>query len=676
MLLSSTRQKELHIFGIKNISTGTQRLASLVALLVGCLSAGGLRAQDFETDIRPLLTTYCVDCHSGSDPESNVDFSLIKSKAQIKKSLGLWESVVEHLNSQTMPPEDQAQPTNEERNKVYRWYDELVSTIEARPAGFRPRRLSVVEYRNSLRSVLGFDLEVAVVEAEQTVAQKSLVIKLLPLDPPGDSGFKNDTHNNPLSVVSWDQYSFLIDSALEELFSQRRGAELALLLGQKKGSANRLDTFTGDPNQSHLEDLFQTILSRAYRRPVDAKELATVMKRLEGMREENLVTQTKFEIKTALMSPRFLYRGMAVSGKQGRQAVDPFELAERLSYFMWSDMPDNRLMSLASTGALANEKVLHAELDRMLASEKSRALADVFATEWLTLSEIDLASKNVPIRTALKSQPLDFLNYLFTQNRPLLEIVDSDITFINPHTAHMYGADAKQMVKYVKQRGIEMESVPNQRINLVETKERGGILTMPGILAMNKGPILRGHWILDRIVGEHLPEPPMNISPVARNKRGEKLTFRERFEEHRANAACASCHDKIDPLGFTLDTYGAGGDYLLKPNALKKKKKKNKDKMPVDLATIDTSGKLPSGEEFLNVDGLKKILTSSQRTVVIRNIVERTMSYALCRKLQYFDKPTVDQIVKKMDETNGTWGDLFHAVAGSVAFRETIILGK
>lgn len=637
---------------------------------------GEVIAEDFETEIRPFLTTYCADCHSGSDAEADVDFDSIKSKDQIKTSLELWESVVEHLKAQTMPPEDEAQPTGQERDKVYRWYNELVSTIEARPADFRPRRLSVVEYRNSLRSVLGFDVEVAVAEAEQTVTQKSLVIKLLPLDPPGESGFKNDTHNNPLSVVGWDQYSFLIDSALEELFSNRRQSELVLLLGQGKGLKNRLETFTGVPDQSHLANLFRTILTRAYRRTVDVEELAAVVKRLDGYRGKDLVAQTKFEIKTALMSPRFLYRGMAVSGKPGRQAVDPFELAERLSYFLWSDMPDDRLTSLASTGELANEKVLHAELDRMLASKKASALAEVFASEWLTLSEIDRVRKNVPILAALKSQPLDFLNFLFTQNRPLLELVDSDIAFINPHTARMYGADAKQMVKYVKQRGIEIESLPNQQINLVATEERGGILTMPGVLAMNKGPILRGHWILDRIVGEHLPEPPMNISPVAPNKRGEKLTFRRRFEEHRANAACASCHDKIDPIGFSLDSFGADGSYLIKSNTDDKKKKKKKGKLPVVLKTIDTSGKLPSGEEFQNIDELKKILTSSQRTVVIRNIVEQTMSYALCRKLKYFDRPTVEKIVKEMDETNGTWGDLFHAVAASIAFRETIIPGK
>lgn len=634
-----------------------------------------LLGEDFETEIRPLLTTYCADCHSGRDAEADVDFGSITSNDQIKRSLELWDSVAEHLKAQTMPPEGETQPTSQERATIIRWYHQFVSTIQARPATFQPRRLSVTEYRNSLRSVLGFDLEVAVTEAEQTVTEKSLVIKLMPLDPPGESGFKNDTHNNPLSVVGWDQYSFLIDSALEELFSKQKQVQLAALIDLRPDEIDGQELLIENLGENQWEHLFRTVLTRAYRRPVDAAELSDVLERLEGKRESEVLEQAKFEIKSALMSARFLYRGMSVRGKPGRQAVDPFELAERLSYFVWSDMPDQRLIELAATGKLADDDILHAELDRMLASEKARALAEVFATEWLTLNEIDMVSKNPPINAALKSQPLDFMNYLFTQNRPLLELIDSDVSFINPHTAKMYGVDAQQMTKYVKQKGIEIEAVPNQRINLVATTERGGILTMPGILAMNKGPILRGHWILDRIVGEHLPEPPMNISPVEPNRPGERLTFRQRFEQHRSNPSCATCHDKIDPIGFSLDSYGVDGNFLFKTKTNKKRRKKNQQAI-VELDKIDTSGILPSGEKFRNIDGLKKILTSSQKKMVIRNLVERTLSFALCRKLQYFDRPVVEQIVEEMDENNGTWGDLFHAVADSISFRETLIPGN
>ena len=357
---------------------------------------------------------------------------------------------------------------------------------------------------------------------------------------------------------------------------------------------------------------------------------------------------------------------------EGQQRVDDYELAERLSYFLWSDMPDDELFEKAREGSLSEPAVFADQIDRMLKSDKARRLSDIFALEWFTLNEIEHVSNNPPQMEALKSQPLDFMNYLFTSNRPLMELVDSDTAFINPHTARMYGRDAQQMRRYVKQRGIEVESVPNQKIELKETEVRGGMLTMPGVLAMNKGPIIRGTWVLERILGEHLPDPPANVGQVPANKRGENLSFRERFEQHRSNATCAVCHNKIDPLGFALAGFNSGGIYVLKGyKPTKKELKKGTSSVNVD--GIDTSGRLPTGESFEGIVELKQLLVTSQKEKVLRNFVKRTMSFALCRKLKIHDQPTVESIVKQMEETDGTWRDLFHAVANSPQFRETII---
>ena len=290
----------------------------------------------------------------------------------------------------------------------------------------------------------------------------------------------------------------------------------------------------------------------------------------------------------------------------------------------------------------------------MLASPRARSLAEVFAVEWFTLNEIEHVSNNPPHMVAMKSQPIDYMHFLFTEDRPLLELIDSDTTFTNPFTARHYGADSRQMKRYRKQKGIEVEIVPNQKISLEQTKVRGGIITMPGVLAMNRGPIIRGTWVLERILGEELPEPPANVGQVPPNRGGQKLSFRERFEQHRSNPTCAVCHDKIDPLGFALQSFGNGGEFRQNPED-------------------DTAGRLPSGETFDDIMGLKEILTTSQRESVVRNIVKRTMSYALCRRLHVYDRPTVEAIVGKMLETNGTWRDLFHEIANSIPFRETIL---
>ena len=283
-----------------------------------------------------------------------------------------------------------------------------------------------------------------------------------------------------------------------------------------------------------------------------------------------------------------------------------------------------------------------------------------------------MASDNPPIRVAWKSQPLDFMHFLFTQDRPLVEMIDSDVAFINPHTSRMYGADAKQMKKYKRGQGIEIEIVENQRIRLEHASERGGVLTMPGILAMNRGPILRGTWMLERILGDHLPDPPANVGQVQPNRKGESLTFRERFEQHRDNEACAVCHDKIDPLGFALQTFDSNGQYVLAKNYRLSGKQKKAGKK-ADPSQIDTAGKLPSGQTFADIKELKQALLTSEREAVIRNIVQRTMAYALCRKLELFDRPTVDEVTRKMNNDKSTWRDLFHEIAGSLPFQETIL---
>jgi hypothetical protein len=351
------------------------------------------------------------------------------------------------------------------------------------------------------------------------------------------------------------------------------------------------------------------------------------------------------------MSPSFMYRGLLIE-REGtkQQPIDPFELAERLSYFLWADMPDETLTKLAAGGTLNQPKVLIEQVDRMLASPKSRSLAEDFAAQWLTLNEIAKTSKNPPQAEALRSQPLDFMHYLFVENRPLIELIDSRTTFANPFTARYYGKDRGQMQPYRRPKGIEVEIVPNQKLTLVHTKERGGILTVPGVLAMNPGPVVRGTWILERILGEELPDPPPDVGQVAVNRRGQKLTFRQRFELHRSKPTCAICHNKIDPLGFALQRY-AGPNYKNDP-------------------TVDTSGQLPSGETFKDFAGLKKILVTSQRDRVIRNIVERALSYALCRKLELHDRPTVNRMTKEL-VTSGTYRDLVLQIVNSLPFRET-----
>jgi hypothetical protein len=619
----------------------------LSALMLFAGASVAVADSAFEAEVRPLLSTYCVDCHGGKRVKGKVDFTTIKSDADVRKAFELWESVAEVVASHDMPPDDEALlPTDEERAIIADWYGGFVESIEARAGVFRPRRLSAKEFENTLESLMGFALAINVAAAQETVTEESLVEKLFPPDPPGDSGFKNDTANTVLSPVLFDQYAAAIEAALGELFTPKRRPQLEVYTGPIKGALTA----------KHAERALRAFLPRAHRRPVNPSDLAVVIKNVQVADE--LETALRFEMKAAMLSSRFLYRGLLMPrDKPGQFRVDSQELAERLSYFIWGDMPDAALHLAAADGTLATAEGIDASVTRMLQSPKARALAEIFAMEWLGLDEIKrVGGQNPVFKRGIEEQPIAFANYLFVENRPLIELLESQTTFASAGMAGYYDAkDRGKLPKKKSRKGVERVDSELGQITLTASPYRGGLLTMPGVLMMNRGPVNRGTWILERILGDHLPDPPADVGQVPKNARGQNLTFRQRFEAHRANKTCALCHDRIDPLGFALDGYDNNGRPI-------------KSKKP-----IDTSGRLPSGEAFADFQGLKTILTTSRRQSVIRNIVERTLSYGLARSLTIYDRPTVDRISRELDESNGGYGDLVRLIARSLPFTHAIV---
>jgi hypothetical protein len=395
---------------------------------------------------------------------------------------------------------------------------------------------------------------------------------------------------------------------------------------------------------------------------------------LEG---QALHEATVREMKKLLLAPSFIYRGILMEGIAGKeQPVDCYELAERLSYFLWEDAPDSALIEAAERGELAQRESLQAQIDRMLASPKAQSLSMSFASQWLGLGSMDEIDANVfnkpaALINSMKDSALDFLNYLFTENRPVMELIESDVAFINNQTAKFYPESRHRMSEYEERNGFDEVAEVNQRITLEASEARSGLLTMPGILRMNEGPIQRGTWMLERVLGEHLGDPPDDVPPIEATMADTSLSFRERFQLHRSNSTCAICHNRIDPLGFAMQRYNKSGVYV---SATTIEEPPREAELGDDASgPIDTSGKLPSGETFEGFDGLQRILMESKRYEIIRNAVERTLSYALCRKLEAYDQPTVDTITEKIDETNGSWRDLFVEVALSLPFQKTFL---
>ena len=629
-----------------------------VLLLVHTASERLNAKVQFEETILPILQASCIKCHGKEKIKGEVDFSKITTQVDADSQFELWETVTEVIMANEMPPEDNPPLSAEEKKLVLKWYEEQLKTpIEAKPGIYKPRRLSGPEYRNTLRSLFGFDLEVAIAQAQQTVTgEKSLVLKLLPKDPPGESGFINDTNSSPISPVILEQYAFLANAALEKLFAPKQRSELEAMMQAKLPDNWRPNEITQDQAQS----IIKKFTLRAMRRHTSDVTINNILKPLKDKTGPQLLKALKFEMKAIMLSPKFLYRGLLMEKFPGQQRpVDDYELAERLSYFLWEDRPDETLMDLAMKGDLHNKETLKEQVDRMLKSPKSISLAESFGVQWLGIANLDELIKEPISHHSLRHQPVLFLNHLFTQDRPVIELINSKTTFVNQGVSGFYGQDRARMTRFSKPKGIERTKTPFEEFTLEKATWRGGIITMPGILTMNRGPIQRGTWLLRRILGVRLGEPPADIPPIKPSPRGQNLTFRERFERHRSDASCARCHEKIDPLGFSLDHYDAKGQFL-----------QNKDSLP------DASGKLPTGESFKNYAELKEILVTSQKEKIVRNSVERTLSYAMCRKLTRHDQPTIDLITKNIVKDNGTWKDLFVEIVNSLPFRETIFAEK
>ncbi len=618
-----------------------------------------LSAGDFEKEVVPVLKRSCLKCHGGEKTKGKVDFSRILTERDADAHPDLWATVIEVVELGEMPPEKEKPLTKEDKKNILRWHEQFVKLpAEATVPFFRARRLSANEYRNTLRSLFGFDLEVGIARAEQTVSgEGSLVLTILPQDPPGSSGFFNDTRSTPISSSLLESYAYLGGAALDKLFSVKGRESLAPMIG-KEGN------WDGGISLAEAEALLRSFLPRALRRNVTEERIHPILANLKGKTGEDLVSALKLELKAVLISPAFLYRGFLAKPAEntGSQAVDAFEFSERLSYFIWEDMPDAQLFELARRGTLGDSGEVGRQVRRMLMNPRARNLAESFGVQLLGLASIDDQFKNDPIRLhALRTQPRDFLHYLFTEDRPVMELIDSNVTFVNQTTSGFYGKDRQRLAPFHKPQGVERQRTMNQRLELRDAEGRGGILTMPSVLTMNHGPIVRGTWMLRRILGVRLGEPPADIPPIKPSPRGQKLTFRQRFEMHRENEACARCHEKIDPLGFALDGYDRNGRFLLASSS------KRGNQPP-----IDTSGKLPGGEEFTDFAGLKRILLTTKRTQVVRNLTTQVLSYALCRKLGKGDLPIVEEITSKVILQNATWTELFIEVANSLPFQQAV----
>jgi len=341
-------------------------------------------------------------------------------------------------------------------------------------------------------------------------------------------------------------------------------------------------------------------------------------------------------LKAVLVSPQFLFITPAGEAESGRDIVplDDYQLASRLSYLLWATMPDAELSSLADRGKLREPAILKAQVRRLLEDDRFRALFDGFGAQWLGLGSLQSktfdAAKFPQMTSGMRSAMYDearlFFESIVRENRSVVSFVDSDYTFLNGTLATLYGLE-------------ESVTGPEMRKVKLADANRGGILGMPGILATTSfpdrtSPVKRGVWVLEHVLGEHVPPPPPNVPALEKQDKQtvENLTLRQRTELHRTDPVCANCHKLLDPIGFGLENFDAIGRWRDQDDAG---------------GAIHAAGELPGGKHFASPKELKTII--AERTGELsRNLTEKLLSYTLCRQLEGYDEIVVDSLMETM----------------------------
>ncbi|QDU61061.1 hypothetical protein Pan216_19140 [Planctomycetes bacterium Pan216] len=448
--------------------------------------------------------------------------------------------------------------------------------------------------------------------------------------------------------------------------SSQRVANHVKLIGSKPGEVPK------DRDRAARE-IVSRFARRAFRRPVSEAELKPFLALYErsASRDDPFEESIKLALKGVLVSPAFLFRIEAEPTSTEREPLDDHELAVRLSYFLWSTMPDEELFRLAGEGKLHQDEVLIAQVDRMLDDPKADYFAESFMGQWLGTN--DVGARVAPSTSTFKGEfttellldmreePARFFGHLIASDGSLLDLLDSDYAVINARLAKHYGyvkeekKDGEKKPWPWSQNPKKGSGGPFKRFPLPDDR-RGGLLGMGGVhlrtsYPSRTSPVLRGGWVLETLLGVHLPSPPPDVPELKINKK--KQTVREQLALHRDNPSCAACHNLMDPIGFSLENFDVLGRW---------REEQNK-------APIDASASLPTGETFEGPGGLKKALLG-KKDQFLRHLTGKMLGYALGRSLVDRDDHTILAIADKLEDSGYRTRVLVREIALSPPFRE------
>ena len=423
-------------------------------------------------------------------------------------------------------------------------------------------------------------------------------------------------------------------------------------------SHRRLITRMPAPGEEHAvaRTLLAPFLKRAYRRPVSDTEVDRVARFVDLAMEQkgSFLEGMQVAVQAVLCSPEFLFRWELDSQdvKPGEvHELNDYQIASRLSYFLWSSMPDDELLALADKGELLKNGNLEKQAQRMMRDWRAREFVNNFADQWLQIRNIweispdpqTFPNWNDELKGMMKEEAERFFQAVMTEDRSVLDLLDANFTFLNEKLARFYGID-----------GVEGNDF--RRVELPANSPRGGVLTLGGVLLATStptrtSPVIRGKWILEQILGTPPPAPPPNVPPLAeQNAVNQSASLRQRLQQHMVKVECAACHKRMDPLGFALENFDATGAW-----------RTTDGKFPVD-----ATGKLPNGKSFDGPKTLKAVLRTGKNFKV--TLTEKLMTYALGRGVESYDRCAVDSVVTSLSEHGDKFSSLVTAIVTSDPF--------
>jgi hypothetical protein len=563
---------------------------------------------------------------------------------KVRQERSIWLKVLGQLQASAMPPSDADQPTAEERELLRVWIDRAVNSVDCSgpvsPGRVTLRRLNRHEYRNTIRDLLGIDYAPAA-------------------DFPADDvGYGFDHIGDVLSLptILMEKYlaaaeeisrQALADASSEPQDAQQRLPRRPIIL-RRPG-----EEWT--PQAAAAANL-APLAAAAFRRPVTDAEVARLAQLVAQAVDdgESFEAGMQLALQAILISPHFLFRvELDPEGDAETRQLNDHELAVRLSYFLWSTMPDAELFDAAREGRLQDLSELEQQVRRMLADPKSQALIENFAGQWLQLRNLDTLTFDparfpgcdAQLLADMREETLQFFAALVREDQSLLRLLDADFTFVNQRLAAHYGLAGVTGNEF---RRVSLQGTP-----------RAGILTHASVLAVTSNPsrtspVKRGKFVLDNLLGAPPPPAPANVPQLDDANRALTGTLRQRLEQHRADPGCASCHQLMDPIGFALEHFDAVGRYRTTDAG----------------QPIDASGALPSGDQFSGLDELRGLLLAKRRDDVARCLVEKMLVYALGRGLEYYDQCAVNNIRQALEQDDYRFSRLVLGVVQSQPFQK------